>query len=143
MSGDLDSPAAPSGPVWRALERFVWLFNRGEYWESHEVLEAPWRRVSSDFLQGLILLASAYVHLRRANLHGVRAQFAKAAVRLRPYAPDYLGVDVTAVLAAAADAERAIARGEVPEAPTLGLSPGRVRGNEPELDLLDDGPEPT
>jgi len=140
MSGESDSTApVPSGPVWRALETFVLLFNRGEFWESHEVLEAPWRVVRSDFLQGLILFASAYVHVQRGNVHGIHTQLAKARERLRPYAPTYLGVDVGAVLAAADAAERAISRAEVPVAPVLTLAQDRVRGNEPELDLLDDG----
>lgn len=115
------------------------LFNRGEFWESHEVLEAPWRVVQSDFLQGLIQLASAFVHVQRRNVHGIHAQLAKAVERLRPYAPTYLGVDVGAVLAAADEAERAISRGDTPVAPVLTLARGRVRGDEPELDLLDDG----
>jgi predicted metal-dependent hydrolase len=126
--------------VWRALETFVELFNRGAFWESHEVLEAPWRVVHSDFLQGLILFASAYVHVQRGNPHGIHAQLAKAAERLRPYAPTYLGVDVRGVLAAAAEAEQSLSRGMTPVAPVLTLTPSHVRGDESELDLLDDGP---
>ena len=140
MSGESDpTTPVPSGPVWRALERFVLLFNRGEFWESHEVLEVPWRVVRSDFLQGLILFASAYVHVQRGNAHGVHAQLAKAIERLRPYAPSYLGVDVGGVLAAADQAERSISRGVSPVAPVLTLMRSRVRGDEPELGLLDDG----
>jgi predicted metal-dependent hydrolase len=116
-----------------ALERFVALFNQGAFWESHEVLEGPWRATGSPFYQGLILLASAFVHAGRGNAHGVRAQLAKAERRLRPYAPAYLGVDVADLLVTADQARGAVARAERPVPPLLTLSPDRLRGDEPEL----------
>jgi len=80
-----------------ALVRFVELFNAGEFWESHEVLEGPWREHGSAFYQGLILYASAFVHAKRDNAHGIRAQLRKARQALAPYEPAYLGVDTAAV----------------------------------------------
>ena len=115
------------------LEDFVARFNAGSFWESHEVLEAAWRETGSDFYHGLILFASAYVHVRRANLHGVRAQLAKAVSRLGGYRPSYLGVDVDAVLDAADAARRAVDVGILPVAPDLTLDPALIRGDEPEL----------
>jgi hypothetical protein len=115
------------------LEDFVARFNAGSFWESHEILEAAWRETGSDFYQGLILFASAFVHVRRANLHGVRAQLAKAVSRLGGYRPSYLGVDVDAVLDAADAARRAVDVGILPVAPDLRLDPALVRGDEPEL----------
>ena len=115
------------------LEDFVARFNAGSFWESHEILEAAWRETGSDFYQGLILFASAYVHVRRANLHGVRAQLAKAVSRLGGYRPSYLGVDVDAVLDAADAARRAVDVGILPVAPDLTLDPALIRGDEPEL----------
>ena len=117
----------------RQLEDFVARFNRGSFWESHEILEAAWRETGSDFYQGLILFASAFVHVRRANLHGVRAQLAKAVTRLGGYRPSYLGVDVDAVLDAADAARRAVDVGILPVAPNLTLDPTLIRGDEPEL----------
>jgi predicted metal-dependent hydrolase len=117
----------------RQLEDFVARFNRGSFWESHEILEAAWRETGSDFYQGLILFASAYVHVRRANRHGVRAQLAKAVSRLGGYRPSYLGVDVDAVLDAADAARRAVDVGILPVAPDLTLDPALIRGDEPEL----------
>jgi predicted metal-dependent hydrolase len=117
----------------RQLEDFVARFNRGSFWESHEILEAAWRETGSDFYQGLILFASAFVHVRRANLHGVRAQLAKAVSRLGGYRPSYLGVDVDAVLDAADAARRAVDVGILPVAPNLTLDPTLIRGDEPEL----------
>jgi hypothetical protein len=115
------------------LEEFAARFNAGSFWESHEILEAAWRETGSDFYQGLILFASAFVHVRRANPHGVRAQLAKAATRLSAYRPSYLGVDVDAVLDAADAARRAVDVGVLPAAPDLRLDPALVRGDEPEL----------
>lgn len=81
------------------LRRFVELVNRGEYWESHEVLEEPWRENGSDLFQGLILYASAFVHAKRGNRHGVGAQLEKAGRKLEGYPDTYLGVDLAALRA--------------------------------------------
>jgi predicted metal-dependent hydrolase len=81
-----------------ALLRFRDLFDRGQYWESHEVLEAEWRRTGSRFYHALILYASAWVHFSRRNRHGVLAQLRKAGPLLESYRPGYLGVDVEAIL---------------------------------------------
>lgn len=125
-----------------ALREFVLLFNRGEFWESHEVLEGPWREGRSDFLQGLILLASAWVHVRRGNPRGVAAQLGKAERRLFPYRPAYLGVDVDgllahlkrtrALVALHPDAPPAAWAGLAPP-PEIRLSPALLQGDEPEL----------
>lgn len=50
---------------------FFVCFNRGEYYEAHDVLEHLWLRSSGperDFFQGLILLAGGFVHLRKNYL---------------------------------------------------------------------------
>jgi predicted metal-dependent hydrolase len=125
-----------------SLERFVARFNAGSFWESHEILEGAWRATGSDFYQGLILFASAFVHVRRANPHGIRAQLRKAAARLAAYRPVYLGVDVNALLEAADAAERAVEAGLLPVAPDLRLEVALLRGDEPELDGSLDGPSP-
>ena len=119
-------------PFPSAYQEFVTLFNRGAFWDSHEVLEDAWRAAGSDFYQGLILVASAFVHVERRNAHGVRAQLAKAAARLEPYRPSHLGMDVAGLLAACAAAREAVERGVWPEAPRLALEPALARGDEPE-----------
>ena len=123
--------SVPAFPV--PLERFVRLFNAGEYWESHEELEAAWRAGRSEFYHGLILYASAFVHAGRGNPHGVWSQLAKADALLRDYRPRYLGVDVDLLFAGGRAARYALQAGERPEAPVLTLSLARVRGSEPEL----------
>ena len=112
-----------------ALRRFVELFNDEQFWESHEVLELPWRENRSEFYHGLILLASAFVHAQRGNRHGVVAQARKAAAALEAFRPTYLGLDVDELLASG---ERA--RSGAPIAyPRLALCEGFRRGDEPEL----------
>ena len=123
------------------LRRFVALFNRGAFWESHEMLEGAWRATGSPFYQGLILYASAFVHVFRRNPHGVRAQLAKAEARLATYRPAYLGVDVDALFEAADAARRALDRGDVPRAPRLKLDPARRSGTEAELGPRLEGPD--
>lgn len=124
------------------LAEFIRRFNAGSFWESHEVLEHAWRATGSDFYQGLILLASAFVHVRRANVHGVRAQLAKAVSRLAAYRPGYLGLDVDRLLEAADAASRAAEVGVLPVAPELVLEAGLLRGTEPELRATLEGPPP-
>lgn len=81
-----------------AYLEFLKLFNAEAFWESHEVLETPWRENRSAFYQGLIIFASAFVHAQRGNPNGVRKQLLKAVDYLTPYAPHYMGLDISGVL---------------------------------------------
>jgi len=134
------SPVAT--PLPEPFLRFIELFNAGHYWESHEVLEQPWRANRSDFYQGLIIYASAFVHAQRGNPRGVRLQLLKVQQKLPPYSPYYLGIDVDALLADASRILRMLdedpslsgpaLRERLPY-PRLVPEPRLVRGNEPEL----------
>ena len=120
------------------LREFAALYGRGEFWEAHEVLEAPWRAGRSPFYKGLILLASAWVHAGRGNPRGVEAQLRKAERALEPYRPAYLGVDVAALLAHAARARARVAASPASlhallPPPPLSPTPALLRGDEPEL----------
>jgi uncharacterized protein len=124
------------------FDRFLDLFNRGHFWDSHEVLEGPWRRTGSEFFHGLILLASAFVHVLRGNRHGIAAQLAKADAALTRFRPHYFGLDVDAILDHAATCRQIVAENPVapPDAwrvlvpiPRLVFDPALVRGTEPEL----------
>jgi uncharacterized protein len=140
--GRAHPPAVVTDRVPAALREFAALFNDGEFWESHEVLEGPWRESRSDFLQGLILLASAWVHVQRGNPRGIAAQLRKTERRLSHYRPFYLGVDVDGLLVHAERTRALVARhpdappaawpGLAP-APELRLSAALLRGDEPEL----------
>lgn len=122
----------------RALRQFTELFNAGDYWESHEVLEGPWREGRSPAYHGLILFASAFVHVDRGNRHGVQAQLGKAERRLRGLPSAYLGLDLDYIRAEARAWTRLAAgagddwRVRRPR-PRLTLDPTRIGGDEPEL----------
>lgn len=80
------------------LARFRSAFEAGRYWESHERLEASWRNDPNPLRHGLILYASAYVHLLRDNAHGVLAQLGKARRELEGLPDTIDQVDVAALL---------------------------------------------
>lgn len=124
------------------LREFVRLFNRGEFWESHEALEDAWRESRSSFYHGLILYASAFVHVDRQNAHGIRAQLTKALDALEGLPDAYLGLDVAGIRQEARAIRRKVTRREddPPDRwseelapPRLELEPGRMRGDEAEL----------
>ena len=133
--------AGPAPPT--PLAHFLELFAAGRYWDSHEALEDAWRRLDSDFYQGLILYASAFVHARRGNRHGILAQLEKTRRALEPYRPAYLGIDVDGLLEHADRCRRRVEAREAPPEgedwtgllpePRLAWSAGRVRGDEPEV----------
>ena len=57
----------------RQLREGLALFNRGDFFECHEVLESVWLEASGEdkvFLQGLIQVAVSFYHLRRRNFAG-------------------------------------------------------------------------
>jgi uncharacterized protein len=77
-------------------------FNRGEFYDAHEVWEDVWRSNLPEprtLLQGLIQVAAGMHQI--LDLHrkiGPRNTLAKAAGHLEPYAPAALGLDVDGVL---------------------------------------------
>ena len=121
------------------FQRFVELYRAGRFWDSHEALEDAWRASGSDFYQGLILYASAWVHWQRRNAHGVRAQLRKAMERMDIYPAVYLGLDV-AELRAHCVAVREQVAGNPDGWPDrikplpLSLSADRLQGDEAELE---------
>ena len=136
-----ETSVPPAPPA--ALREFLDLFNRGEYWQSHEALEGAWRENGSEFYHALILFASAFVHVRRGNRHGIAAQLGKAEPLLERRRPHYLGVDVDGLLAHIAVCRHLVAENrEAPNDawdvlipfPRIEFDPQRIRGDEPELD---------
>lgn len=138
------TPQEGSGPLSfpEELIRFVDLVREERFWDSHEVLEDPWREAGSDFYHGLILFASAFVHAKRGNAHGIGAQLRKALPYLDAHRPFYLGVDVEELIVharrclAILDEREEDPPGEWKEIipfPSPTLDPERIRGDEPEL----------
>ena len=94
-------------------EQFFSLFDAGDYFEAHDVLEHLWREcrdANAIFYKGLIQIAGGFVHLRRQFL---RPDHPKDGKRLRPacrllalgvsnitgFGPRHMGVDVKKVCA--------------------------------------------
>ena len=99
------------------------LIRAGAYFDAHEELEDEWREApvaERDFLQGLVHVAVAWLHAGRGNRNGCERQLAKAEQRLGSYRPAHRGVDVDALLATLAEAQRLVEDG------TLELPPPRV-----------------
>jgi predicted metal-dependent hydrolase len=95
------------------LRRGIEQFNRGEYFEQHETLELLWRAERRDvryLYQGILQIGVAFYHLRRLNHHGTIYMLTRGPGYLRPFVPACQGVDVVALLEAAATARAEVER---------------------------------
>jgi predicted metal-dependent hydrolase len=72
------------------------LFNKGHYWEAHEVWEQEWfpdrKGPDSGFYKGLIQVAAGCLHYTRHNRRGAVNKWRSGADYLRPYLPAHKGV---------------------------------------------------
>ncbi len=78
------------------FRRGIELFNEGEYFECHEVLEEIWvaeRGPRRLFLQSIIHLAVGLYHHERGNPVGAERQLRKGLRKLAGYLPEYEGID--------------------------------------------------
>lgn len=85
-----------------ALRKGVLLFNHHLFFEVHEVLEAQWvQEVDPErrFLQGLIQIAVAFYHQSNGNWRGSVSLLDDGLEKINPYAPVYLGLELTAFAA--------------------------------------------
>ena len=83
----------PTSPL---LDQGIKLFNRGMYFEAHEVWEDLWRETDGplrNFYQGLIHAAVGLYHLRQENATGARIQLGKSLARLGAYPGECEGID--------------------------------------------------
>jgi len=77
------------------------LFNAGEFFACHDVLEELWTESGGDekeFYQGLIHAAVSLFHFETGNLGGARKMYVSARRYLQPYRPRMMGVDLDAFL---------------------------------------------
>jgi predicted metal-dependent hydrolase len=78
------------------------LFNKGEYWEAHEVWEREWfpgrKGPESGFYKGLIQVAAGCLHYSRHNRRGAVNKWRSGADYLRPYLPEHRGVQLAALV---------------------------------------------
>ncbi len=97
-------------PPARLLEG-IDLFNRGLYFEQHEVLEELWRAEPRDLrylYQGILQIGVAFLHIQRRNHHGSLYMLTRGPHYLRPFSPWCQHVDVAGLLADARGAREAV-----------------------------------
>lgn len=77
-------------------------FNKGQYFEAHEVLEEIWlpqrEMANGRFFKGLIQLSGAFVHLQKGRLRPAGALLELARANLERYSPWHERLDVKGVL---------------------------------------------
>ncbi len=82
-------------------------FNRGLFYEAHEVLEELWlpnrNHADGPFFKGLIQLAGAFVHLQKGRLQPAAALLRLARANLQQYPATHQRLAVNAVLARIGD----------------------------------------
>lgn len=92
------APDTPDSPDARFLAG-VELFNRGEFFDAHEVWEDLWRDCASSerrFYQALIQAAVAAYHYSRGNTTGASRLYNSGRRYMEPFRPAYLGLAVDA-----------------------------------------------
>lgn len=107
-------------------------FNRGEYFDSHEVWEELWLDETGGdrlFYKGLIQAAVALYHLENGNATGSRKLLDSSAAYLQGYRPQHRGLDVDGFLDGVRQcfdanlAARAHVPGDLEYQPTIQLNP--------------------
>jgi len=96
------APADPADLLDSRYREFFTRFNRGHYFEAHEVLESLWLerrgRAEASFYQGLIQIAGAFVHVRKGRPGPAQSLLQLARRRLEPYTPLSHGLALGPVL---------------------------------------------
>jgi uncharacterized protein len=79
------------------FERGITLFNRGRFFEAHEVWEEIWLAEGEPgkaFLQGLIQVAAAFHHAQRRNTRGMKSLLAAGLAKLSRFPSNHRGIGV-------------------------------------------------
>jgi predicted metal-dependent hydrolase len=84
------------------LREGVEQFNRGEFFEQHETLEAEWlheRDPVRYLYQGILQIGVGFEHLRRGNPYGARRLWERGTGYLEPFRGGCMAVDVDRLIA--------------------------------------------
>jgi uncharacterized protein len=98
------------------------LFNRADFFESHEVLEDVWRAApepEKKFLQALIQTAVALHHYSRGNSTGARSLFGRALRNLANYPGEFGGLDLRPIRKSIVGWQEALDRGSAMPSPPV------------------------
>jgi len=93
---ELDTISPQTDEV-RAIREGIEFFNEERYWESHEALEAAWRKATGpekEVLQGIILVAAAFVHLQKNETDVALGVMKRAYEKLAAHHALHFGVDI-------------------------------------------------
>src|ERR1700684_300530 len=105
-------------------------FNRGLYYEAHDVLEQLWlaerRGPNYGFYKGLIQLAGAFVHLQKKRPAPAAALFKLAHGNLAKYPPRHEHLDVQRVLALIEDWQTNLQEGRCAADPLSAAVPPKI-----------------
>ncbi len=83
------------------FEKAIALFNNGNYYACHDVLEEIWHNAwQSDraFYQGILQIAVGLYHLKSLNWHGATILLGEGTSRLPAYLSDYQSINVESLL---------------------------------------------
>jgi hypothetical protein len=78
------------------------LFNRGEYFESHEVIEQAWLAEKTPvriMYQGILQIGVACHHIHNRNWRGAMKLFERGLPKTQRFAPDCMGIDLAQLIA--------------------------------------------
>lgn len=84
-------------PLDERFKKGLELFNEGEFFECHEVLENLWLATQDkhkDLYKGIIQAAVALYHLEQGNLSGAKKLYKTSTGYLIKYEPEALGLNV-------------------------------------------------
>jgi predicted metal-dependent hydrolase len=98
--------------------RGVALFDQGDWYAAHDVLEDLWHETSDPerrVLQGLIQIAVAQVHLQRSNVRGATSLFGEGLGRISGRSDPDLGLDLPRLRERVSLRLQALQNGEDPD----------------------------
>jgi len=110
-----DASALESDPQ---LAEAIALFNGGEWYSCHDLLEDLWHQNQGPdrlALQGLLQIAVAHLHLERGNLRGATVLLGEGLGRLKPYGSTALGLELGPLLGAVSQRLQALQQGLQPD----------------------------
>lgn len=117
-------------------------YNDGYFFEAHETWEELWLQSPMpirNFLQGIIQMSAAFVHLMRHEYPGTVGLLGAALEKLEGFPADYMGIDVARLVAEARRAHEELAalgqdrfeewdQGRIPQIRLL--KKGKARGRQ-------------
>jgi predicted metal-dependent hydrolase len=102
MLANMDAGGANAANLDPHYAGYFAYFNRGEFYEAHDVLEHLWLPqrggANGAFYKGLIQLAGAFVHLQKNRLGPAAALFKLARTNLQKYPAIHEHLDLRGVL---------------------------------------------